>query len=415
MSSEKIREFTIIARSSSAARFRRSSPPLITHGFPTPWGAVSLEFRTRYAKAYGFDMPRELWAEIRGPAPNLREALEHFPATAAALVPFIALSANARVGHPDAHLGFESTPGATEREFFESFLPDETGLPMQGRGVDVEATMAIFRAVGSHRDFERLLRASTHYLLALERWHPRDVALALAHLFMGMEALKDAALRKLTAGDGRTEAELCQQWGIPGDERNLKKALLEATRREVLFRGDVETHNKARLASDMFEHGFESFGEVISLAKAVRNQTASYLRRGILETAEVDEEYITALLAPKYERPVESWRIVQSVWGLVIGEGDELAASDEEYPILTWSSSPRVDSYDEETGRVTLGLTENMKVKLADGMSFQPVRYEVAGPTPEHRPVAGGLIDVTLTQPNEDSPHADEGITDAEE
>lgn len=108
------REFVVVPRASSGARFKHDEQWQV-NGFPSEHGLVTVTFRTRYAEE-GFEaaVPRELYAEVRGPAPSLDDAISPFTFSARLLVPFISLAANAPVDELEPQLGHESTPGATE-------------------------------------------------------------------------------------------------------------------------------------------------------------------------------------------------------------------------------------------------------------------------------------------------------------
>jgi hypothetical protein len=124
----------------------------------------------------------------------------------------IALATNAAVREPALHLAFENTPGVTERPFFQAFLPNETGIPFNGRHVPTKAVLALVKAIGGHQDQERILRATGQYHAALMNWELGQEIIALAHIYMGIEALTKTYLRKV-----------CQERGM--DENQLVSAL----------------------------------------------------------------------------------------------------------------------------------------------------------------------------------------------
>jgi hypothetical protein len=102
-------------------------------------------------------LPEQLWIDVRGDARTVDEALEPFANAALKILPILTLSANAAIGLPDIELGFDNTVGVTERDYFQSYIPPERDTPNPGRGVDVPATAALVKAIGSHPSSERLL------------------------------------------------------------------------------------------------------------------------------------------------------------------------------------------------------------------------------------------------------------------
>lgn len=118
----------------------------------------------------------------------------------------------------------------------------------------------------------------TQYALALGHWRPGHEILALAHLFIGMEALTPVALRRELSRSRLTEDELARSWGIEERRAGARRTRLAAeVRRRTLFRGDEETATKARKASDGLEHGFLEFARVRKLAADARDKDRSLL------------------------------------------------------------------------------------------------------------------------------------------
>jgi len=119
---------------------------------------------------------------------------------------------------------------------------------------------------------------------------------------------------------------------------SVEKSELDATiRREVIFQGDLDCHREAKKASDGFEHGFLGFGDLRAIAARRRDQTAEYLRKAILDVAQCDDALRKKLLENTVA--VGAWRLERYFRGLLVGEGDELAAPDQAYPIVRWRSS----------------------------------------------------------------------------
>jgi len=366
--------YVVVLRGPSDAAFNPDGPPLVVTTFPSREGPVDLIYRL-YVQDEGFSVPvpRGLWVDVRGNAPSLPAAQEAFAMAARALVPIIAVATNAPIGELDVELAYDNTPGVAEREFVQTFLPAERGPPTQRRRVDVPATISFLRAVSSHPDADRLRRSIAQYHQALVNWAPGRETLALAHLYMAIEALTKAALRNLCQQDALDEPGLAKLWRVKPE------SLDSEVRRRVLFQGDDACYKKAKDASDGFEHGFMAFPEVHSLALEVRDRTASYLRAAIVELAGVDDVTRSVLLDPPYNKPLASWEYSKQIHARLVGPTDELAAKDKEYPMFRWASSLKGLSRD-PSGKYNPEVQENLTAQLGEGVSFDVDRFEVRGP-----------------------------------
>jgi hypothetical protein len=366
--------YVVVAGANSAARFDDVPQPATVRDFPTTVGPADLTFRTRYSEeGHEAAVPRELWVDIRGHATcGLDEAINAYVSAAHALLGFVAVSANAAIQDPDVKLAFDNTADRDRRLFFQQFVPEFRGAPLPGRRVDSEATVILMKSFDGHAEFDRLIRAVEQYRLALLEWRPGREILALAHLWMGMEALTKVALRRELAREGVTQAqELADAWGID------LRALDGEVRRRVLFRGDASTAKKAKEASDGFEHGFLPYAVIRPLAQEARDLTATYLREAIFDLSDVPEMTARTLLGPEFASPIHPW-VVRYMRGEFIGETDDLAAPDQEYPIFTWSS--KLKSHRKaDGGGFELELDEEMTARFNERVRFQRNSFEVWG------------------------------------
>jgi len=197
------------------------------------------------------------------------------------------------VGDPEVELACDDTPGHTEHDYFQNFLPEEQGMPVRARLVNAGATGALIKAVALHPESDRLHRVISQYSIALQNWSPGRDILALAHLYMGMEALTEVAIQ-----------EECRRPGL--DKEQMARALGHEKvgdigphfRREVLFQKDNECYQKAKDASDGLEHGYKGFPEIQTLARAARDRSAAYLRAAIIRMSGIDEKNTHVLLNP---------------------------------------------------------------------------------------------------------------------
>lgn len=366
-------EYVVVIRAGD--RLRLAPNEELKIDFKTKEQNVILTFRTRY-RDEGFDtaVPRELWIDVRGPALSLNDAAAQFTNLAMFFTTVISFCANGYAGDCLFHLAYDNTPGRKEREFFEQFVEDERGLPHISRRIKPESVTDFISVLGVHEHTKRLRRAVIQYVLALKYWSKGEEILAVAHLFMGMEALipliRSEELKK--QGFASTQ-QLADSWGIQLNELDSK------IRRDILFQGDQECHKEAKQASDGVEHGFLGFDEVRPLAISVRNATAKYLRNAIIKLLELPSECEDDLLRSAYEKPMGTEGYIRYLRGHLLSEEDEFAAADQEYPIVTWKFTVTSFSLNEQ-GEFTLSFSQQMTPILSENTLFRPLSVEIYGP-----------------------------------
>jgi len=348
-----------------------------------PLGIIIVTFRTRYIdKGFGQPLPRDLWVDARGPAENLENAVSVFGEAMGSLAIIIAFSTNAAIGNLEPELVFNNTPRLKARDFLQSSITDEPSIIHVSRKVNLEATIALINTINIHPEKARIGRAMSQYSLALDHWRWGHETLAIAHLYIGMETLTKAVVRCRLAC-GISEEELACSFGVdpsslsPG--HSLGAAIEVAIRKHLLFQGDEQCYKDAKDASDGFEHGFMPFDEIRNRARTVRDNTAAYLRKAILDLVAVKEGYRDILLAAPYNVPLGNWPVVKYMRGQLLGESDTLAAEGNEYPILSWRSTIKSVDFS-ASGEYVIKSDETFTARLGNGISFQPKSFEVWKP-----------------------------------
>ena len=367
-------KYVVVIRGPSGVHFLPDQR-LPVNNFPRKTGNVDLIFRTRYVKfkEHKVAIPMGFWVDVRGPAPSLKLAIEVFTNAARCIAAIISVSSNAPVDDLEAELAFNITPGLKKREYFQQHLLEERIRPGQGRKVNLEAALGLLRAIGEHPEGDRLHRAATHYHHALQDWKPGHEINALAHIYIGMEALTPIARERHLEQTKMNKEQLIAKWNIEKDKLDPE------VRRRILFQGDDESYRNAKAASDSYEHSYEPLPKVRTLAAAVREKTAHYLRSAIIDLAEVEASAATILRSPPFDKPL-FWAFAKYMMGFLIGEGDRLAADKQEYPILRWKSKVKEVNQDKE-GNININFEEEFSPRLAEGISFKPERFEVWGPS----------------------------------
>jgi hypothetical protein len=364
----------VVLGANSAVWFPDEPVPMAIHDFRTDSGPVRLIFRTRHSdEGFEVPVPRELWVEVSGnTASDLNDAIEHYAAAAHALLGFVALSANAAVQDPEVKLAYDNSAGRTRREYFAQFVPEERGPPLPGRFIDTTATVRILECFDNHPEFDRLIRAVEQYRIALLHWRPGREILALAHLFMGMDALTKVALRRELEAAALNDPEAyAERLGV--ELRELDGDV----RRRILFQGDAETASSAKRASDGFEHGFLAANVIRPLATGARDLTARYLRAAILDLAGASEELRSTLTNPPFRDPFNPW-VVRYMRGHLLGEADALAAEGQEYPIFLWRSKLTGHGRNED-GSYAVEVAENLQASFNPALRFERRSYEMWG------------------------------------
>ena len=395
--------FIAVLGADSDARFTEDRS-LRINAFPTDLGPVDITYLTRHSEeGHESPVPREMWIDVRGEAEaELVDVVGAYANAGAQFIPMIAMCANAWVGDVEPKIAFDATADATKRRHFTNFVREESGtMPRPGRNVDPAATVSFISAVASHPQTERLRRAIQQYAMALGHWKMGHETMALAHLYIGMEALTPVAVRRererLDVGD----EGLAQAYGIAERRRGARATKLHSVvRREVLFRGDDEAASKAREASDGFEHGFLDFVKIRGLAQEVRDRTAQYLRAAIFDLADTDAEIRDTLNAPPFDVPLRSF-LSRYMWGTLLGEATDMAAPDQAYPLITWGS--RLKAFRREPdGLYSVTPEETMTMKFSDALQYRRDRYEVWGPEGVRAVPGEFKVEDTPAQTNED-------------
>jgi hypothetical protein len=195
-----------------------------------------------------------------------------------------------------------------------------------------------------------------------------------------METLTKAVIRSRLAASHINQEQFARNLGIDLDNLapndSLSEAIDVAVRKHLLFQGDDQCYKDAKAASDGFEHGFMPFDEIRNKARAVRDKTATYIRKAILDIVGIENKYRDILLATPYDVPLGNWPVVKYVRGQLVGDSDKLAAKGYKYPIMSWR--PAIKSVDfSASGGYDVKFQETLRARLGKGISFQRGSFEV--------------------------------------
>jgi hypothetical protein len=365
-------EYLVVSRAQSGVRFPKDAP-LILEQFPTELGRVDIIIQTRLAPLAGISkpVPMGLMAEVRGSAPSLDDAVQEFSRAVQSLCPVFSFIGNSTIEDMVPEIGYEVTPGVTDRDFFQQFLSEERLLIIERRRIPTDLTVRILDNFLHHAEAERIRRALAQYYQALRNWEPGQEVLAVAHLWMGVEALTPVVVRRFALEQKIDRAGMASLWQV--DERQVEAE----ARRLLIMQGDSDAYSTARRASDGFEHGYLGFLELRKHADQVRLKVAEYLRQAIINELALDKSDAAALLAPPFNIPGHLG-LAKYLRGKLIAPTEEIAAPDQAYPFLKWTTKfTEVGEPNDEDVKVK--MEETITGVFAKGVRFQPRRVEVWG------------------------------------
>jgi hypothetical protein len=379
---DSVSQYVVVFRALSAPMFPRGKEIKIDN--TTSLGTVRLTYRTHHVNiGLAHPLPGDLWIDARGPANSVENAVSVFGGIIGTLTPIISFSTNAAISDLEPELVFNNTYGLKTRDFLQSMLPGKRPIVHVGRKVNSEATIGLINAIETSSEKDRIVRAILQYSLALRHWRWGHETLATAHLYIGMETLTQAVIRSRLAASNINHEQFARDLGINPDNLapncTLPQAIEVAVRKHLLFQGDDQCYKDAKDASDGFEHGFMPFDKIRNKARAVRDKTAKYLRKAILDLVGIENTYRDILLATPYNVPLGNWPVVKYIRGQLLGDSDNLAAKGKKYPVMSWRSTIKSVDFS-ESGEYDIKFEETLRAHLDNGISFQPGSFEVWAP-----------------------------------
>lgn len=366
--------------------------------FPVSTTPVDLHFSTRY-EDIGMEapLPRELYAETSVAGGAFHDATAASEQAANVLTPLMSLACNAFVPEFQLQLAYETTPGATHRQFKQWFYTDPAPvLPLlPGRLLDPELTWVVVDHALQHPEGERIHRACVQYQEALRSWLPQRELRAVAHLFMAVEALTKALLRQECEQRSLDADGLCAEWGIE------KKELDGEIRLRLIFHGDRQCYKTMKDASDGLEHGFLAFPKLHAMAARCRDTGARHIRETILQFLHLPPDAYDRLTSATYEPPVSGHGVMRAIEGTFVGEGG-LAAPGAAHPFFEWTLP--IKAVERRGNDHIITMQDNATLRCADGIQFTATAHGANVPIPD------ATVDVvrgseSASPPDEDATH----------
>ncbi len=165
-------------------------------GLAVESGVADVLLLTRYEDVgLAEPLPRELVLEVHCRARDAPHAVEQSAALAGELAVLLAFVVNAHVAVPVSQVAFEAAPGLDRRQFWQAYVELESGLPHLTRLLEARLLFPFLKAVLTAPQRPRLARAIGQYVVALSHWTVPTRPLAMAHLYIALEALAPAVER----------------------------------------------------------------------------------------------------------------------------------------------------------------------------------------------------------------------------
>lgn len=366
------RQYVAVFSATSAAGFLRADTVKLTLNGPHGENHI-VRIGTRYLPLLGKGLvPRGLWVDVTGPADSINGALARFQDLAGTVVAILALATNAGIDDLTAELVFDATEGLEAHEFEQYFLNELSDLPQPIRHPDIPAFGALVSAILASTERDRLIRSVGQYDVALKHMKPGDDVLAMAHLWMAVEALTKVALQDAVRRAGTREA-LLDEWGV------RLESLDGEVRRRLILNGDSVAYAEARKASDGLEHGYLDVAKIREYSVAHALTVAGYVRDSILRFAVPEGTDIEGLRDSAFDAPLPSGRIGRLLRAVLVGPARSLAPQGSAYPnfIHEWT----VDSVEtDERGLVTINPRDALTPVVGDGIEVRDVEFKFRGP-----------------------------------
>ncbi len=376
------RRFCVVLSGCSSAAVNARDGLLTASGGSNAIGTPVACIRTEHYEIEGGSKePGALVIDVSIGAPQLDDAMQLAMIVGGNLAALMAVACNAGVDQPAVDRAYETTRNADRRPYFQDLTPRHDMRGRRIRFIALRSTQRFVARTMRSIHSERIIRASRHYQTALGHLARGGETLALAHLFMGCEAITSVVLDCELTRLGADEEVLARQWELRVDDpRYIRSELLREARPRLVFGSDRETHRLAKLASDGFEHGFKNWETVGALASKVVGATAQYLRGCIIRSATFPESEEELLCEP-FSYPVHAGGNVLQISGVLVGRGS-LAPEGQLHPGI---ACERLPGRAWRTGE-GLNIEESgiLRPRLGKGIHLEEVK--VSGEAPKSDP-----------------------------
>ncbi len=344
---------------------------LMLRGVPADDQVVEVALSTRFEDAGLTDLvPRELIFEVYLEASDADAAVAQAGAVASGLAALLSFAVNARIPAAEPFLAYEAAPGLTRRRFWQRHVTFQQGAPRPSRMLKDELLFPLLHAFFGSPHAGRLGRAMSQYHVALSHWTTAGRPLALAHLYMALEALTPVAEERTRERLGlATKEDHARRHGMDVSQRNWISVLEGWVRRDVVCQGDSVTYKAAREASDGFEHGFMDLPKYRAAAEQHARPLMNYVREAVLDLLDVDEPVRTEL---NDKPPIDVSPIWHAVTGVLHGKVEDptlMAEPGQAFPYADWHITLD-DNWRLPDGRLRMTPRMHLTAHIAEGVQI---------------------------------------------
>jgi hypothetical protein len=344
---------------------------LALRGVPADDQAVEVVLSTRFEDAGLTDLiPRELTFEVYLEATDADAAVAQAGAIASGLAALVSFAVNAFVPAAEPFLAYEVAPGLTRRRFWQRHVTFQQGVPRPSRMLKEELLFPLLQAFFASPHAGRIGRAASQYHVALSHWTTAGRPLALAHLYMALEALTPVVEERARDRLGlATKEDHARHRGVDVSQRNWISVLEGWVRRDLLCRGDSVTYKAAREASNGFEHGFMDLPKYRAAAEQYARPLMNYVREAVLDLLDVGEPMRTEVNG---KRPIDVSPIWHAVTGELHGKVEAprlLAEANQPFPYADWHITLD-DNWRLPDGRLRMTPRMHLTAHIAEGVQI---------------------------------------------
>jgi hypothetical protein len=315
-------------------------------------------------------LPRWLWIEVLGDAPTLSAARDVAIDTAEHMGSVMSVTMNAAIEHFLPTVAFDVTPGIQEHEYWQFVAPPAVGLPRKARVLSAPNAIRVLTAYEGHPWRRSIDRSLASYREALIDLVPGRWLMSAVHAWMGMEALKRAAVEIELEVRGWTRAQLATAWNV------RTRVLDNEGRRRLLFSGRGSLHDRCRTLSNQFEHADARVDSLHIAAQRDAAAIAGLLRRQLLRVMFHPRRVPRTLVARALARPFPSAELQRHFHAVLIGDVDSLAPPELQYPHVDVVTTPIGVIYTPDA-RYTLQATSVFTFRLGPGVTQRDAREEI--------------------------------------
>jgi hypothetical protein len=326
------------------------------------------------------ELPTETFFEVNLRAGSADAAISGAGTVATGLATMISFCVNAYVPPADPVLAYESSPGVTRRRYWQRHVQGRNHELRPTRRIDVDLLFPFLQGAFTSVAAERIGRAVSQYQMALNYWSTRGRPLALAHLYMALEALAPVAEgRERERLNLATDEDHARARGVDVSRTNWREVLLGWVRRDVLCEGDKPTYDAARRASDGFEHGFMPLPAYRGAASAHTAALLSYVRKAVLNLLDLDDTVREAL---RDKSPIDTSPLWMEIRGELTGNvGDPNMLAEPGYsvphPCVDWKITLD-DAHRTEDKRLRITPRSNLTAHMAEGVHMTFTHHGLA-------------------------------------